>query len=184
MTQSKFKPIFRGTTVNGIPGAGSLENAWLEHYKNKLYFGYPGANDTYPTNILVFDFGNGKVAYYDFNQTELSAITVDETNNRLLAGDENGYIWVLEDTTATKDGSTDISWEVESKDFTLSTDIDASSATSVTGTIRLDGSTLQSHTVSGDRVTKKRLITTGNGKNCSMRVTGSGPATVYALEME
>jgi hypothetical protein len=194
MTQSKFKPIFRGTTVNGIPGAGSLTNAWLEHYKNKLYFGYPGANDTYPTNVLVFDFGNGKVAYYDFNQTELSAIAVDETNNRLLAGDENGYIWVLEDTSATQDGSTDVSWEVESKDFTLSTrrhfprwiryDIDASNATSVTGTIILDDSTLQSHTVSGDRVTTKRLITTGNGKNCSMRVTGSGPATVYALEME
>jgi len=194
ITQTRFKPIFRGTTVNGIPGAGDLENAWLEHFKNKLYFGYPGTADTYPTNVLVFDLGNGKVAYYNSGDTELSAIAVDETNNRLLAGDENGYVWVLEDTSATQDGSTDISWEVESKDFTLSTrahfprwikyDIDATDSTSVTGKIILDGATLQSHTVSGDRVTKKRLITTGNGQNCSMRVTGSGPATVYALEME
>jgi hypothetical protein len=112
----------------------------------------------------------------------------------LLGGDENGYVWVLEDTSNTQDGSTDISWEVESKDFTLQTrphfpryvkyDVDASSTTACTGYLKLDGTSHQTHALTGDRVTKRRLVETGNGNKCSVGVSGTGPATIYAIESE
>jgi hypothetical protein len=192
-TQKRFRPIFRGTTVNGIPGAGDLSKAWIIKFKNAIYVGYPGTADTYPTNCLRFDLDNRKTSYYTWG-VEISDVTVDETNSRLLGGDENGFNWVLEDSSNTQDDSTDIAWEIESKDYTLQTrrhfprfqkyDIDASSATTVTGFLKLDGADHQTHTITGNRQTKRRLITTGNGNRCSMGARGSGPATVYAIESE
>lgn len=194
ITQSRFKPIFRGETVKGIPGAGDLTKSWLKQFQNRLYFGYPGTTDTYPTNVLVFDLENGRVGHYSFGTGQLSSIAIDKTNNRLLAGDASGFVWTIDNSDYTKDDTTDVSFELESKDFTLQTrrhfprwiryDVDASNATSVTGEIILDGDSLQSHTITGDRDTIKRLITTGNGRRCSMKITGSGPVAVYATEME
>lgn len=192
-TQSRFRPIFRGETVNGVPGAGDLSTAWLIQFKNIIYMGYAGSGDTYPTNCLVFNLDNKKVSYYSWG-IEISAVAVDSYNNRLIGGDENGYNWVLEDETNDQDGLTDISWEIESKDFTLQTrphfprfvkyDIDATDATTVTGYLKLDGTTHQTHTVTGNRIVKRRLVETGNGQKCSIGASGTGPATIHAIESE
>lgn len=192
-TAKRFRPIFRGTTVNGIPGAGDLSTAWIIQFKNQIYIGYAGSGDTYPTNCLVFNLDNKKTSYYTWG-VEISAVWVDQQNDRLLGGDENGYVWVLEDSSATTDGGTAISWELESKDFTLQTrrhfprfvkyDVDASNATTCTGYLKLDGTSHQSHTLSGNRQTKRRLVTTGNGNRCALGVSGTGTATVYAIESE
>jgi len=188
-----FTPIFRGETVGGVPGAGDLSYSWLIHWENKLYFGYPGTSDTYPTNILVFYLDEKKVGYYTRGE-EIHAVTVDNYNNRLLAVDEGGYSWVIEDKTATDDDDAAITWEVRSKDFTLQTrrhyprwmkyDVDASDADSAIGALYLDGTSHQTHTLSSDRDTKRRLVTTGNGKRCALGVSGSGPVKIYALESE
>ena len=53
-----------------------------------------------------------------------------------------------------------------------------------TGTITLDGSTLQTHTISSDRDTVRRLITSGNGKRSSVKVSGTGSIEIYAVEFE
>ncbi len=192
-TQKRYRPIFRGTTTNGIPGAGDLSTAWIIQFRNSIYIGYAGSGDTYPTNCLIFDLDNKRTSYFTWG-VEISAVAVDETNDRLLGGDENGFVWVLEDTSATQDEDVDVAWELESKDYTLQTrphfprfvkyDVDASSATSVTGYLKLDGTTHQSHTLTGNRVVKRRLVTTGNGNKCALGVSGSGPATIYAIESE
>jgi len=84
---------------------------------------------------------------------------------------------------------------VQSKDYTLQTrrhfpryvkyDVDASDADcSATGTLMLDGSAHQTHTITGDRVVTKRLIATGNGRRASIKLSGTGPVSIFATEVE
>lgn len=194
ITQSGFEPIFRGTTTNGIPGVGDLERSWLFQFQNRIYFGYPGSGETYPTNCLVFDIETDRVAYYDWGET-IRTVAMDHENDRMLAGDNSGYVWKLEDTSVTTDDSTAISWEVQSKDFTLPTrahfpryakyDVDASDdSCTATGTIYLDGTSHQTHSITTNRNVKKRLIATGNGNRASLKISGTGPVSIHAVEME
>lgn len=190
---SPLDPIFRGETVRGVPAVGDLSKSWLTVFKGKLYFGYPGTTDSYPKNIIVADLENNRIGYFSYG-IEFPHAAPDLTNGYLMAGDSSGYLWHLEDNTVDDDGGTDIAWEVESKEFTLSTrahfprwvkyDIDASDADDVTGELLLDGVSHQSHTITGDRLTKRRLVDTGNGERCSMKVSGTGPIEIYAIESE
>jgi hypothetical protein len=190
-----FEPIFRGESVNDVPACGDLANAWLRAWENKLYFGYPGTDNTYPKNVLVFHLDTKRVGYFNYPSAgEIHTIEIDRYNNRLLVGDENGYVWEIEDKDVTDDSGTAIAWEVESKDFTLQTrrhfprwvkyDVDASNATSATGELLLDGSSKQSHTLSGDRDTRRRLVASSNGKRCSHKISGSGPVEIYMIESQ
>jgi hypothetical protein len=217
ITETRFEPIFRGETVNGIPGCSdNLATAWLHEFKNKLYFGYTSVGKTYPTNVFVINMVTDKVEYYVYNDgsdIEIRCLLNDETNNRLLIGDNTGFVRQIEDRSQTTDSGTAISWETQSKDFTLSTrsgtaiswetqskdftlstrahfprwvkyDIDASSAASCTGTVLLDGAVHQTHTITGNRKTKRRLVKTGNGSRLAHKVSGSGPVTLYMVESE
>lgn len=193
ISADRLDRIFRGETVNDVPGAGDLTTSWIVQFNNKVYFGYPDSTNTYPQHVLVYELTNKKIVYYDFG-IEIPHITVDITNQRLICIDANGYSWELEKASVTTDDGTAISWEIESQNFTLQTrahfprwikyDVNAQNANSVTGAIVLDGTVLQSHTVTGNRSTKRRLVTTGNGERCSMRLTGTGPVSVYAMESE
>lgn len=195
VTQGNFERIFRGETVNDIPGVdrSKLSNSWLKQYQSKLYFGYADSTETYPSNVLVFDLTTSKAWYHSYPFSIVS-VEVDETNNRFLAGDTAGKIHWIENKNNTKDETTAISWEIESKDFTLQTrahfpryvkyDVDASGSTTAAGKVILDGAVQQSHTLSENRKTKKRLVATGNGERMSLRVTGSGPVTIYGIEAE
>ncbi len=197
ITESAFEPIFRGETVQGIPGVSSMSTAWLHQFSNKIYFGYTSAGYDYPTNVLVFNLDTGRASYYEYNDgsvVSIRCIATDSTNKRLLVGDTSGFVRVVESTSYTDDSGTAISWETQSKEFTLQTrahfprwnkyDIDASSAASCTGTLLLDGATHQTHTITGNRDTKRRLVETGNGERAAIKLSGSGPVTIYAVEME
>jgi hypothetical protein len=193
VSQSRYEPIFRGETVNDVPGASSLANCWIFQFRDKLLFGYTSTGYTYPSNVLVFNLTNEKSYYYTWGR-EIRSLAADEYNGRLLAGDNSGYIWALEDKSVTTDDGTAVSWELESKDFTLQTrahfprwakyDCDSSLATTATSEIMLDGVSHQSHTLTDTRNTKKRLIKTGNGQKCSVKISGTGPEKIYAVEME
>jgi hypothetical protein len=110
-------------------------------------------------------------------------VCIDRTNERLLAVDTDGYVWHLEDEDKTKDNGVDVSWEVQSKDFTLSTrahfprwvkyDVDASGSATCVGELILDGTVHQLHSITGNRTTKRRLVGTGNGQRCALRVRGT-----------
>jgi len=188
-------PIFRGESVNDIPAISSITNSWLFIHKNKLYFGYTSTGNTDPTNVLVFDLDvDGKIYYYNYNDLGVRCISYDETNERILVGGDDGYVWEIEKTSATDDAGTAISWEIQSKEYTLPTrahfprwvkyDIDASSSSACTGSILLDGTTLTSHNISGNRDTTRRLVDQDNGQRCSLNVSGSGVVSIYTIESE
>jgi len=193
VTEDQFEPIFRGEDRNGMPGVADMSTSWLHYHRNKLYFGYTSSGDTYPKNVIVLNVQTDRAAYYAYG-FEISAIAFDKYNSRLLTGDQDGYIQVIEGPSYTDDAGTAIAWEVQSKDYTLPTrrhfprwvkyDVDASSATSVTGALILDGSIHHSHTVTGDRVTRRRIVDEGNGRRAAVRVSGTGPATIYTVEFE
>ena len=153
-----------------------------------------GPEDRYPKDMLVFNLDNKRTSYMT-HPFELRAVAVDHNNDRLVAVDSGGYVWHLEDPAMEDDNDTDISWEVQSKDFTLQTrrhfprwvkyDVDASDTSCVaTGSLIMDGSVHQTHTITGDRTTKRRLVTTGNGKKVSVKISGTGPVEIYAVEGE
>lgn len=191
----RFSPIFRGEATNGIPGINrsQLSKIILEQWQGSLYFCYPSAGNAAPDSILKINMETGRVQYYTY-ELGFTAVVVDETNDRLLIGDEDGRIIQIEDLDVSQDLGSDISWEVEGPGFTLSTrkhyprwakyDIDASAASSVTGEVLLDGASIQSHTVTGDRQTNRRLIETKNGGVVSLRMSGSGPVEIFQTEME
>lgn len=197
ITEDSLEPIFRGQSVNGMPAVADMSGSWLATFRNHLYFGYRSSGFDYPTNVLVANLDTGRLGYYTYNDgsdIEIRTVAVDQTNNRLLIGDNSGFVRVIESPSYTQDGSTDISWEVQSKDFMLQTrrhfprwlkyDVDASDATSVTGSLVLDGTVHQAHTISGERNTKRRLVEIGNGNRAAIRISGSGPAKFYAAELE
>ena len=162
-----------------------------------LYFCYVSTGFSYPTNVIAFNLQTNRIAYYTYNDgadIEIRAMAEDVANKRLIIGDNKGYLRVIEDKSATDDSGTAISWEVQSKDFTMQTrahfprwlkyDVDASEAVSVTGALILDGVVHHSHTITGDRKTRRRLIGEGNGQKAAIRISGSGPATFYSAELE
>jgi len=196
-TESLLEPIFRGTTTEGLPGVSSMSSSWLVAFQNNLYFGYQSAASGSPTNVLVMNLDTNKLQYFIYNDGSDVAIRtamVDETNERLLIGDSGGFVRVIESKSNTDDSGTAISWQLQSKDFSLQTrkhfprwvkyDIEVPTGSTCTGALLLDGTVHQSHTVTGSRKTTRRLIGTGNGDRSANRITGTGPATVYAVESD
>ena len=189
VSQERFEPTFNGETVGGIAGASlsDLEGAWLHLHRNQLFMHWGTGN------VLVTNLDNTRSTYHTYDQ-KLYAPADDRTNQRMLACDSAGYVRVIDDPTATTDAATAIAWESQSKDFTMQTrrhfprwakyDVDASSASSVTGSIILDDVVHQTHAISDDRITKRRLIKEGNGTRCAIRISGIGTASLYAAEMQ
>jgi len=196
ITEDALEPIFRGEDVNGIPGVSDMSKSWLWAFKNHLYFGYPDAAHSFPSNIIKLNLDDGRMTYYEYDDgsvVEIRTITTDVTNDRILVGDNSGFVRVIEDRVNTDDSGEDISWEVQSKDFTLQTrahfprwvkyDIDVKDGT-CKGELLLDGVSHQSHTITGSRKTNRRLVDTGNGSKAAVKITGTGISDFYAAEFE
>ncbi len=191
ISQANFDPIFRGETAGGIPGMTAPSKSWVFQFKNKVYFGFVSSGYTYPTNIICLNLDTQRASYYTYGQ-QFICVCADEQNNRILAGDNAGFIWVLESPGAGTDGGTAISWEVETKAFGQQTratfpagikyDVNSSGATGAKGELFLDGTLHQIHNLSDNRNVKKRLIATGNGERLSLRISGAGPVSIYAAE--
>ena len=197
ITETTLEPIFRGETVEGLPGVTDMSTSWLWAYRNHLYFGYTSSGFSYPANILVLNMETRRINHYAYNDgsdIEVRAIQTDHTNNRLLIGDGAGFMRVIEDKSNTKDESTAIPYSLQSKDFTLQTrkhfprwckyDVDASSTTTCIGELLLDGAVHHTHTISGNRLIKRRLVDTGNGNKAAHRISGTGPVSIYTTELE
>ncbi len=197
ITEGILEPLFRGETINGMNGVSTMSTSWLFVFGNYLYCGYTSEGHDYPTNVLVFNLVTNKLSYYVYNDgsdIEIRCLVRDETNDRTLIGDNTGYVREIEKISQTRDETTEISWETQSKDFTLATrkhvprwnkyDVDATNATACTGSLILDGSVHQSHTITGNRDVRRRLVDVNNGSRAAIRISGSGPATVYGAESE
>lgn len=197
LTEQNLEPIFRGETVEGLPGVSTMSTSWLWAFRNYLYFGYSSSGQGYPGNVLAMNLDTNKVQQFIYNDgsvIQIRAITTDKENKRLLIGDATGYVRVIESSSYTDDSGTAIEFDVKSKDFELQTrshfprfvkyDVDASDAEEVTGELFLSGESHQSHTITGSRNTKRRLVATGNGNRAAIRISGSGPTAIYLTEFE
>ena len=195
LTNSNFRPIFQGTARGSIPAATSsnMANCWLLQHKGKLYFGWPDSTATYPTDLIVTDMATKRPVHYEYGKA-LSAVCVDETNDRILAGDSDGYVWILEDASIATDGGTAITYDWESMEASdqvrryfpryAKYDVEVGSAATCAGQVILDDAVKQSHTLTGSRNTKKRHVTHCNGNRLRSRVTGTGTVSLYAAEVE
>jgi len=193
VSQTEFEPIFNGETSNGMPGVGDLSTSWVFSHSGKLYFGYASADDSYPKHCIVYNFESGRQTYFAW-PFEIVVIAPDKADNRLVAVDSDGYVWHLENPDEDTDGDTAISWDVQTKDYTLPTrahfprwvkyDVDASGATTAIGALYLGTTSHQTHTLSSSYNTKRRLVTPGNGSRASVRIYGTGPVTIRGCEFE
>jgi hypothetical protein len=197
ISEEILEPIFRGETVHGLPGVGDLSTSWLYVHSNRLYFGYAGESDDYPVNVLVTNLDSGRLSYYAYDDgaaVAIRSLATDNANSRLLIGDDTGYVRVIEQPDYTDDSGEPIEFELQSKDFTLQTrrhfprwvkyDIDASGADSASGILLLDGEVHHTHTLTENRNTRRRLVSNGNGNKAAIRITGTGPVSIYAVESE
>jgi hypothetical protein len=165
----------------------------MEAFGDALYFGYPStsASSNYPDTVLRLNTDNGKVSKFVYTGT-FTCTLVDKTNQRLYAGDSSGYVWQLE--TGTTDGGTAIATEVETAQVNLPTrefspkwcrhDTYCSSADTLNAAVIIDGTSVQTHALSGkDRDTRPRLIGNTVGNRISVRYTGSGDSIkIYAQQ--
>ena len=184
ITEPLLDPVFRGETTNGIAGVTDIDSSWLHQHENDLWFHY-GAG-----NVLMLSLESGKIEYRVYDEALIAPLT-DVAGDRLLTADASNRIRKLDDQAMIQDITTDIAWETESKEFTLPTrahfprwvkyDVDHAAAT---GTLLLDGVAHQTHSITVRREVKRRLVGTGNGNRCSIRLTGTGPTALYSVEME
>jgi len=194
ITSKALHNIFYGETVENIVYINEtyLTRCFLLEFKNKIYFFYVGYGETYAGNIIVLDMDNKKITHYDYG-VEFSAACVDYTNDKLYACDSTGYIWELEAESATTDNAVAIDWQIQSKVFSdtlykyfpryAKYDVDVVSGTAY-GYILLNETVKQTHTITGSRLTKKRLVTHCTGDRLSLRLAGSGISSIYGAEVE
>lgn len=195
ITAPRFRPVFAGTDCGSIQGLNQSEAdaSWIIVWRGKLYLGFPGGTDTYPGEVLVMQMDSGRVEHYDYGRT-FSCVTVDTTNDRILAGDSSGYMWVLEDADATGDNGTDITWDYQSGEVTdqvrmyfprsAKYDVNVGTGAAANAYVVVDGVIRQTHVLTGERQTRKRLIATCTGRRLQTRITGTGSVDIYAAEVE
>ena len=195
ISQDRFDPIFRGETVGSVPGMNldAISNCWLAYWQNKIYFGYPSGNETYPNSILVLNMLTDKATYFEYPTSFITA-AVDYQRDILMAVDDEGYVWHLEDPDNDTDYGTVISWDIESKQYTDQVrryfprearyDIELSFGASATAVILLDDEVKQTHSINTSRQTRKRLITECNGNRLAVRVSGTGGIRIREVEIQ
>ena len=191
ITQTNFEPLFservdeKVDEFNGMKVVKDNAKRFFFIFQNKFYFHYvDGA-------MLIFNTDQQKWTYYEYDQ-QLTAPAFDDTNKRFLVGTADKNIRQIEDVTSSDDAGNSISFEVQSKDFTLQTrrhfprwiKYDVELTNNLTATVKLDGVNHQNHTLSQDRRTKRRLVKTGNGRRLAINISGTGTASIFAVEAQ
>lgn len=176
-----------------MPGMNTAlrSNCWLVQYGDKFYFGYPSASATYPDNVLVWDTSSKRVCHYQY-PSEMSYAVFDPVNGWLLAADDTGYVWRLEQEDLTTDDGAAIAWDIQTKDFAwlrknfprhARYDVEMVNGASANAYVQLDDDVKQTHALRVSRATKQRLIEGCTGDRLSIRITGSGPVIIHSAEL-
>lgn len=109
-----IEPLFHGEEVNGFYpinwDAASQFSAAV--FKGRYYLSYADSRSSTPNMLMVYSFDTKRWYFYDH---PLASLFVEEENNVLTAGTQDGYVVHME--TGTDDEGDDIPLEVESRDF-------------------------------------------------------------------
>lgn len=197
---AKIKHLFIGKSTEDYSGEDTInwdhaDTIGCAYWHSKFYCTYPstGPNfgiNTVPNRMMVFSFETKEWYFYDLAARSL---LVEEDNDTLTAGFNDGKVYTLE-TTSQDDGS-DIAMSVETKEFDIGVrslllfmKVDAEGRDGLTVSILIDGSTTASHTstITGSR-TKTVLPlaegTWGHRWKAKFDYTGNQAVRIYGLSM-
>lgn len=111
---SQIAPLFNQETKNEMSPINLNKSNTISsaYFKNKFYFSYPSGTSTNPDTIAVFSNDTKKWYFFDH---PIRSLYVDHDFDELVGGSTDGFTYVLE--TGTDDGGSDISLEVQTKDY-------------------------------------------------------------------
>lgn len=186
--------IFMGETINGLdPINWDVASTFTgAAYKDRYYFSYASGDNTQPDKVAVYSHDTTK--WYFFNRP-YSAMLVEEDIDSFTAGSTDGLVYVIEDGNAEGDAGTDISMDVETKDYSGPTphgrklflfariDTYIPSGTLTAG-LYVDGTLKYTHTLTGNRT--KRLLrfpeqSLGYQWRIKFSYTGTARAAIYGV---
>lgn len=185
-------PLFYGEAINDLdPIAWDYANNFCAvAYKDRYYFAYASGDNTENDKIAVYSHDTKHWYFYDL---PASSFCVEEDLDKLTYGSTDGLVYVLEDADATGDDGSNISMEVQTKDYFGATphirklflfyrvDAYVPSGT-LTAAFFVDGTLKRTATITGDR-TKTLLRVPEECLGFQWRIkfayTGTGRAAIY-----
>ena len=195
VSEDNFSPIFHGETRGSMPGMNLnyKQNCWMITWRGSFYFGYPGGEDEYPKDVIRTELSSGKSVHFQY-PFGIKTVTIDKTNQRLLAGCDDGYIRIIEEIAITDDDGEPVAWDLETMAFSqfrkafpryARYDVDFTEGEALAqGFICLNGDSMQTHNLTVPREIRKRHVATSTGDRLSVRITGSGIVDIYAAQVE
>lgn len=161
---SKIEGLFNGSDADdnlgeNVINQNALDQICAAFYKNKYYFSYPSGISTTNDRMAVYDFSSEEWTIYDHG---MSSMTTEHDVNYLVAGGTDGNLYILE--TDNDDDGSDIAYQAKTKEYYegagkgvkclfLYFTVDAKIPTgeSVTAEFIVDGTVVQTATLSGNR---------------------------------
>jgi hypothetical protein len=183
----KIEGLFASSDADSNMTESTINKTYLDQvvggfFKSKYYFCYPSGTATTCNRMAVYDFATHEWTIYDH---AMSAIMTEFDTNLLVAGGTDGNLYVLE--TGKSDDGTNISYDAKTKDYYegkgtgvkclfLYFTVDAKIPTgeSITAKFIVDGSTVQTATITGDRLKELNRLPEGCiGYRWQVQLSGS-----------
>lgn len=184
-------PLFQGESVNDFEPINWNRASTISAaaFKRRLYVCYPSGVSQYPDKVMVYSVDTQKWYFYDL---PLSSILVEEDEDQLVAGGQDGYVYVLE--KGSDDAGNDISLDVETRDFWgqnpesrklfryFRVDCDCDDD-SVTAKFYVDGEARATKTLTGDRTKVLQALPGSIGYSWRVRIqyTGMQRPKIYGV---
>jgi hypothetical protein len=181
VTDPKLTSLFTGRIENNIMPISKdyIEKCWMQYYNSKLFFGYPEQGQTVINKVLVCDIQEGKWSIYDYSKILLCS-EFDTQESRLLAGDNSGNIWELENGEV--DHTDSIDFHIRSKILNeykyipltwIKYDIVNSNGNTLYGRLLEDGTIVNTHTITDEKNTRRRYLASKAIKRASIEIQGN-----------
>lgn len=113
-----IQPVFEGKTSNGYPPIdfNQSDRMATAFHNERLYVAYHAIDGT--DWVAVFSGLTNKWTFYQYpGGKAVRSLLVEHDTNMLIAGGEDGFVYHLDNDNGAGDDGTDISMEVETKNF-------------------------------------------------------------------
>lgn len=190
----KILPLFNGEAVNGMNAINwaAANTIVAGVYKNRYYLSYPSGSAVVPNVMAIYSADTKRWYFYDHT---ISSLYLDEGENDLLGGAQDGFVYILEDGST--DGGSNISLDVQTKDYFgqerftkklyryLKVDCDPDGDT-LTANVYIDGILKRAVSITGSRF--RRIFplpekTMGSSWRVAFAYTGSKRPRIYGIAM-